>query len=236
MVQKYILFLLFLVSGNLISAQDNNLEISRPMPGSLLKVDGRALLLQPKISYEFFLSKRLSLEGGACYFWTGFKTYFTIDPIGSGLFGVGPAKGYYLVTDLKYYNSHGFYLGLGYCYRYSHFSDRPTYNELEENVYQKLMQSEKAYSNYICFTAGWNEGRKRINYNKKKIYINPYVTFMIGPSHLHLKLDTTDTTLPTFNSLQPINDTRNVTHAMLIIGLNFCINPINRATAVRSKQ
>ena len=79
------IFIVFIIYRNLLfsqTAKDTTsikkkepiltpLKKAEQRPFFLLKVDTRAIILQPKISFEFSFSKKISLETGGSYFWTG---------------------------------------------------------------------------------------------------------------------------------------------------------------------
>ncbi len=153
----------------------------------LLKTDARAILLQPGISIEYFFIKKLSIDVGASYLWSGQKIYADQlgDRFGYTLLGIGPSRGHQLYSDLKFNFRNGVYIGLGYFYRYSYYKNKPFINELSQDNYQNYRQSEDAYSNMIRFTWGGH-------YNiKNNVYANPYVALMIGNSNIQVDIDTT---------------------------------------------
>jgi tetratricopeptide (TPR) repeat protein len=194
----------------------------------LLKADVRAILLQPRISLEFFLNNKFSLEAGGSIFRTGQHIYYQ-DFFETGLIqaliGIGPSKGYDYYADLKYTLPQGFYWGMGYFYRYSHFNKKDYTADVGNNEYQYFQVSEKAYSGYVRFTGG-----AYLPLNKKKsLYLNPYAALMIGRSDLHLVIDTLGGKPADYDrDVLPENTHKKISSGLLIIGCNFCFSIINR--------
>ncbi len=196
-------------------------------PTLLLKADVRSLELQPKLSLEYFFSKKISLEAGYCYFWTGQKMHFE-DFYQQGmlvaLLGIGQAKGNDVYSDLKcFYNSRA-YIGLGYMYRYSHFKNIQQTADVGDREYQYYEQSEIAYSNFVRLTAGAYYKIKNRN-----LYLNPYISTMIGATDLQLRIDTTGGKPANYDrEVKPINTHTQLTRCIVIIGFNFCFDVCDR--------
>ena len=215
------LILLFFINGNLLLAQ--NEKGIEPRPNLLIKADLRSLKLQPKLSFEYFFKEKLSWELGASYFWSGQQIHFEDfyqQGMGYAFFGVGPSKGQDIFSDLKYSTQTGFYLGIGYLYRYSHFVDKHYEADVGNKAYQYYNQSETAYSNFVRFTLGSHRKLKN-----KNIYVNPYASIMIGNTNLKLKIDTLGGE-PLYYSrdVMPINENKKIIKCILLIGFNFCFD------------
>jgi hypothetical protein len=232
MLKRRFIIILFFIQGNLLFSQtakdSSRLTQTIPQPLFLLKVDLRSVMLQPKLSCELFATKRLSIEIGACYFWTGQKVYqqdFYQQGMLTSLLGIGPSKGNDIFSDIKYSKDNGTYFGIGYFYRYSHFSDKHLTADVGDRAYQYYNQSENAYSNYLRLTAGFHRKLKN-----KNIYVNPYAALMIGRTNFHLTIDTTGGEPVNYSrDVLPIDEKKIATKGILIIGLNFCFDFFHKA-------
>ena len=175
------------------------------------------------LSFEYFFSKRFSLEAGGRYFWRGTKIYeedFYQQGMGTEFLGIGPSKGYDIFSDIKYSWKNGTYLGLGYMYRYSYFKNKHMWADVGDTQYQYYNQSETAYSNCVRLTFG-----AYLKLKNKNIYINPYASLMIGQTQLQLQIDTTGGKPANYSrDVLPINEHETRAKGFLIIGFNFCFD------------
>ncbi|MCW3083949.1 MAG: hypothetical protein JWP12_1315 [Bacteroidetes bacterium] len=221
--------LLFFISGNFLFSQAPNAANAVKVTGPhlLLKADVRSLELQPKLSLEYFFTKKISLEAGYCYFWTGQKMHFEDfyqQGMVAALFGLGPAKGNDIFSDWKYSFNNGLYLGLGYMYRYSWFTNKHQEADVGENSYQYYNQSETAHSSFVRLTLG---GHYKIK--NRNLYLNPYISTMIGNTDLQLRIDTTGGKPANYSrDVKPVNTHQQLTRCIVIIGFNFCFDVFDR--------
>lgn len=230
-IKHSIIIVFFLAAGSCFSQNDHDtffFSETEQRQHLLLKADCRSLMLQPKLSFEYFFNKRLSLELGASYFWTGQKMHyenFYEQGMFAALIGIGPAKGSDIFTDFKYLFRDGVYVGLGYLYRNSYFTNKHYEADVGNNQYQYYNQSEISYSNFARFTVG-----QFIKLNDKGLYINPYAAIMIGRTQLQLQIDTTGGKPANYNKdVKPVNENTILTKCIIIIGCNFCFDLFQRA-------
>ena len=180
---------IFYINSNLLFSQVLTSTAEQPRPILLLKADCRSIILQPKLSLEYLFVKKISLEIGACKFWSGQKIHqedALSEIFGFSIIGIGPSKVFDIFSDIKYSYRNGLYWGIGYLYRYSYFNNVKYGAEVSEYKYQYYKQSEKSYSNFLRLTIG-----AHMKVQNKNIYINPYLATMYGNSNIHFQIDTT---------------------------------------------
>jgi hypothetical protein len=165
---------------NQAPAQNNKLETFYDNRHLVLKTDViRGLMLQPIIAVEYFNGKRLSLEAGGSYFFTGMRFYgddvWTRD-VARPFAGFGPSHGIEAFADLKWKAfknmPNPFYLGVGYAFRASSFDNVTLISKVSSTTKrQEFKQTENFVSNGIRTTMGVFIFPKK----HKEIILNPYL-------------------------------------------------------------
>lgn len=211
---------MFMFSNIYVNAQNKGVKEIKEVR-FLIKTDVRAVLLQPKLSFEGYFNNGISAEVGVGRGWSSesISRDGLGDRFGYTLLGIGPAKSLDLFGDMKYTfkkkDGRSVYLGLGYLNRYSHFTNKFSYEELSEYQYQHYHLSETVTLNMIRVTVG-----KFNTMKNSKFGFNPYFALMVGNSKLQYNIDTVGASSYVNYSptVLPKNEKKNGTTYLLELG------------------